>query len=127
MTDKPPIDTPAKIDELGRWRVADQIYHRITHQPWNWPVRIALLGGWGEGKTSVTDQVCRIAGGDEDIPGDKGDGHVVVKLSASSPDAVADFWLQLMAGLIDALNERDIPLKDAGLVRAETLVRQPAR
>ena len=112
MTDKPPIDTPAKIDELGRWRVADQIYHRITHQPWNWPVRIALLGGWGEGKTSVTDQVCRVA---------EGDGHVVVKLSASSPDAVADFWLQLMAGLIDALNERDIPLKDAGLVRAKRL------
>ena len=60
MSYESPI-TNANDDKLARRSLASQIYKTIDAEDQDWAVRIAILGKWGEGKTSVANMVCDIA------------------------------------------------------------------
>ena len=52
------FDSPKKIkaqDRLNRWKFAENIYSIVKNTPQDWSNRIGIYGGWGEGKTSVSN------------------------------------------------------------------------
>jgi hypothetical protein len=83
-------------DRLGRWKFAKAVYQLLVQCPNDWPVRVALLAGWGEGKTTIAQFVEFLA---------NEDNHLVIKYSVSAATAVDDLWAGFAVALCKAIRE----------------------
>ena len=97
------FDAPVRSkdeDHLDRWPFAQQIARLAIDTPRDWSVRIAVYGGWGEGKTSVLRFV-------ESIATER--GHVVAWFNPWGCTGSADLWLTFVQAIGNAFKERPEP------------------
>lgn len=96
-----PLDDPAN-DRLGRGEFANRVYRLLIDCPPEWPVRVGLMGDWGEGKTTVARFVVRLA---------RADGHLVVEYPVSTQRSIEDLWTGFAVALCRAINEAGLPIE----------------
>ncbi|WP_159717589.1 KAP family P-loop NTPase fold protein [Geminicoccus flavidas] len=81
-------------DRLGRHLIVERLYRELTEAPDDWPVRVALHGAWGEGKTSIARLTSERA---------KAAKHLVVELNLSRIETIAELWLAFAQAIDEAI------------------------
>jgi KAP family P-loop domain len=92
-----PITDP-KEDFFGRGPLSKVIYELIKNTPVEFPVRIGIYGGWGEGKTSLMRLISELA---------RQDGLPVSWFTAWPATDSKQLWLQFVKDLDAVTENRD--------------------
>ena len=87
-------------DLLGRRHVARRVHRLLTGTPAGWSVRVGLLGGWGEGKTTVAKWAKAAA---------ELDGHLVAWFSPTASATASELWTGLAEAVLEAADDQKMP------------------
>jgi hypothetical protein len=90
-------------DLLGRWPLATRIYETIRLNPVDQPLRIAIYGKWGEGKTSVANLVSNIA---------RANGDIVFNFCPWGSRNSGNLWSRFLVDLYSVLGESGVALPE---------------
>jgi hypothetical protein len=86
-------------DFYDRWQIASAISNVIDFSPSNWSTRIAIYGGWGEGKTSVLNFL--------ELQ-QKNAGNIVIKYSSWGVSIESELWEEFADCFIKGLKQNKI-------------------
>jgi ABC-type oligopeptide transport system ATPase subunit len=77
------------------------MYRLIMEQPADQSTRVAILGEWGSGKTTIAEWVTQNA---------KSDGHIVISISPWAAQSLSDLGLQFAEAFYSTLDKAGIKL-----------------
>ena len=87
-------------DLLGHREFVERVYRLLIECPPEWPVRVALRGGWGSGKTTVALFVEALAQ----------EKHLFVRYPVSTQTSIEDLWIGFAFALCKAIEAKELPL-----------------
>lgn len=105
-------------DALDRWRIARRIFDTIANAPLDWSMRIGVLGGWGEGKTTVMRFVDSLA---------SEAGHFRVWYSPWAASTMAGLRFGFANEITRQLKQQNAPPKAISLMQAKLTGKKLAR
>lgn len=92
-----PVLTDDSEDVLGRRYLASRLCRLLTDAPDDWSVRVALVGEWGEGKTTVAEWMRRRA---------ETDGHLVAWFVPTASATTDEVWGSFAAAILNAADRQ---------------------
>lgn len=105
-------------DLLGRRHVARRVHRLLTGTPAGWSVRVGLLGGWGEGKTTVAKWAKAAA---------ERDGHLVAWFSPTASATADELWAGLAEAVLEAADVHKVPAEATTKLRLFVTGRDTAK